>query len=250
MRKKIVAGNWKMFKSPTETRDFFKDFNADVQIQTQLATTNKTSNEVIFFVPAYDLEAAIQSTQMTNIKIGAQNAFAKKEGAFTGENSPWAVKSIGAQYLLIGHSERRAIFGETNSQCLDKVNAALEAGLIPMLCVGETLAEREKNQTWSVVASQLDAVFSKINNASQVVVAYEPVWAIGTGKVATPEQAQEVHKQIREHLKLEISILYGGSVKSENAATLANQPDIDGFLVGGASLVPKDFSNIVKAIVM
>jgi triosephosphate isomerase len=182
--------------------------------------------------------------------------FHEKEGAYTGENSPYVAEVMGATYALVGHSERRQIFGEQNSLICRKVAFASESRLTPMLCVGETLAEREANQTNKVISEQLELGLSELPKGRQFIVAYEPVWAIGTGKVATPEQAEEAHAFLRLELKrlrgAEVAnttaILYGGSVKGENAPTLISQPNIDGFLVGGASLKPAEFASIVKSL--
>jgi triosephosphate isomerase len=197
-----------------------------------------------------------ESLKASDIAFGVQNAYFEEKGAFTGELSLSMVKEFGCQYVLIGHSERREIFGESDELVATKVSATLEAGLIPMLCVGETLDERESGVTEKVVKTQIDAVLSKVGIAAfeKIVIAYEPVWAIGTGKTASPEQAQDVHAFIRQLLVAEDAevaaktrILYGGSVKAASAEALFGQPDIDGGLVGGASLIADEFVAICNA---
>lgn len=239
--KKIFAANWKLFKTPEQTREFFvkfKDLSA------------ATTGELVFFPSAICLEAASTSLQGSDIRWGAQNCFAQESGAFTGENSMAVIKGLGAQYVLIGHSERRSIFGETNSLVSEKVVLAQKLDLIPMLCIGETLAERESGKTNEVLKNQLLAGLTKIDKSKKLVVAYEPVWAIGTGKVASPEQVAETHTAVFEILKslnLETTpILYGGSVKPDNAKELIRQSHVGGFLVGGASLEPSSFAAIAS----
>jgi triosephosphate isomerase len=246
-----------MYKTPEQSAQYFRDWPA--------ATSSDLKCELVLFVPAYNLVAVSQAisdlqkiTRADNFFFGSQNHHAAREGAYTGESSPYVVKELGARYALVGHSERRTLFHESDDNTADKVVAALDAGLIPMLCVGETLLERQANKTQEVVARQLQAGLSKLKTVAStpVVIAYEPVWAIGTGQVATPEQAEEVHTFIRQQLakmvsadfSKEISILYGGSVKPDNAAGLAAKSNIDGFLVGGASLKATDFSNIARSL--
>lgn len=249
MRKKICAGNWKMYKSPTETRDFLRawgDFKNSVSCQT------------VIFAPAYNLSVLSEVAATANMQFGSQNVYPAKEGAFTGELSPFVVQSLGAQWALIGHSERRTLFAETDELIAKKVLSALEFQLKPMICVGETLAERQSGQTEQVVERQVTRALSLVKdlNSCPFVIAYEPVWAIGTGQVATPAQAAEVHAHIRSLLASqygdvvsnETPILYGGSVKPENASELAKQNNIDGFLVGGASLKPADFAMIARSL--
>ena len=193
----------------------------------------------------------------SSIRLGAQNMYYKEEGAYTGEVSPSMLLSVGCQYVILGHSERRTIFGETDNDVKLKMCAAIGHGLIPIVCVGETEGERESGETFSLLKRQLEAAFEEVlpEDGLKTVVAYEPIWAIGTGKTATPEIAQEAHRYIRRLLQElvsssvagQIPILYGGSVKPSNAAELFVQPDIDGGLIGGASLIPKDFLAIVQA---
>ncbi|WP_374001425.1 triose-phosphate isomerase [Bdellovibrio bacteriovorus] len=239
--KKIFAANWKLFKSPKETREFFAQFK-------ELA--GKTTGEVVFFPSAISLEAASESLKGSTIKFGAQNAYFQAQGAFTGENSAQVVKDLGGSYILIGHSERRSIFGEGDAWVADKVAFVQGLGLTPMLCIGETLQERESAKTFRVLETQLNLGLAKADKTKPVVVAYEPVWAIGTGKVATPEQVAETHTDVYSILKAlgfeSAPILYGGSVKPDNAAGLIKQPHVNGFLVGGASLEAKSFSEIAS----
>ncbi|KHD89491.1 MAG: triosephosphate isomerase [Bdellovibrio sp. ArHS] len=237
--KKIFAANWKLFKSPKETREFFAQFKE---------VSGRATGEVVFFPPAISLEATSASLQGTNIKWGVQNAYFQAQGAFTGENSAQVVKDLGGSYVLIGHSERRKIFGETDAMIAEKVAFTQSLGLIPMLCIGETLEEREAKHTFRVCETQLLQGLAKADKTKPVVIAYEPVWAIGTGKVATPEQVAETHTDVFSILqKLDFAqspILYGGSVKPDNAAGLIQQPHVNGFLVGGASLEVKSFIEI------
>lgn len=279
MRTRICAGNWKMYKTPEEAQTFLREWvtvtarataaDADAALQ----VSSRLSCKLIIFPPAYNLCVFSLEASRVGIEFGAQNIYFAKEGAFTGELSPAVVKSLGAQWALIGHSERRTLFGETEVLIAKKILAAFENGLSPMLCVGETLAEREAGATEAVIEKQLSCglglVKDKIQTVARdknllsqglsknkLVIAYEPVWAIGTGKVATPLQAEDVHLFIREYFKKKygkdfsdsISILYGGSVKPENARELAAQKNIDGFLVGGASLKPDDFSKIAESL--
>lgn len=207
--------------------------------------------------PCVYLQKAVSLTKSSNIRVGAQNCYLESKGAFTGEIAPEMLKDVGCTYVIIGHSERRHIFGETDTLINNKVKKALAAGLHVILCVGELLDEREAGKTESVVESQLAGGLSglSVNDMNSVTVAYEPVWAIGTGKTATPDQAQDVHKYIRkwlnDHYNERVAdtcrIQYGGSVKPENARELLSQPDIDGALVGGASLKADSFAAIIKA---
>jgi triosephosphate isomerase (TIM) len=244
-RKKIAAANWKMFKTPQEAEVYFEDWQAP-----------ESETEVVFFPSTILLDTVSMNLKGDNVQFGAQNIHFENEGAFTGETSPATLKSMGAQYALIGHSERRTLFGETNELVAKKVKAAQANGLTPMICIGETLAERESGQTVEVVKKQLNEGLVHLDAKKPFVLAYEPVWAIGTGKVATPDQAEEVHGQIRAHLAEilspavgeKTSILYGGSVKPDNAKELAQKANIDGFLVGGASLKPVDFGLIAEKL--
>ncbi len=266
MRDFIFAANWKLNKSPKEASSYFQEFLGKFPTSGRANSATGGKKRVVFFVPALTLatsvqaltEAAAGGATAGAVAVGLQNAYWEIKGAFTGENSGSVAKEIGAEWLLIGHSERRTLFGETDADTAKKVEMAFKTGLMPMLCVGESLAEREAGITMDVVRRQLLAVLdvealkTKIKAAPSggIVIAYEPVWAIGTGKVASPEQASEVHQGIRQLLTKElgastangISILYGGSVKAENAKSIGAMADIDGFLVGGASLEPASFA--------
>ncbi|MGZ3773973.1 MAG: triose-phosphate isomerase [Pseudobdellovibrionaceae bacterium] len=239
--KKIFAANWKLFKSPKETREYFKDFKE---------LSSKATGELVFFPSAISLETTSTALNGTPVKWGAQNCYLQAQGAFTGENSAQVVKELGGSYVLIGHSERRKIFGETDVMTAEKVAFVQSLDLIPMLCIGETLEEREAKHTFRVLETQLSLGLAKASKTKAVVIAYEPVWAIGTGKVATPEQVAETHTDVFSILKdlgfEQSPILYGGSVKPDNAAGLIKQPHVNGFLVGGASLEPKSFIEIAS----
>ena len=249
MRKKVIAGNWKMNKLPNETISFFEEFAPLVE---------NTKNEVIICAPFTDLFYAILSAQNTNIKIGAQNMHWEESGAYTGEVSPQMLKSIGVEYVIIGHSERRQYFAETDETVNKKVKAAHNVGLKPIVCVGETLNQRESGNAKEVVTTQIKLGLKDLTKDQIVstIIAYEPIWAIGTGKTATKEDANETIKWIREEIESmygkenaeKVIIQYGGSVKSENAQELFEMSDIDGGLVGGASLKPNEFAKIVNAI--
>ena len=253
MRDFIFAANWKMHKTPVESTAFFRTFLPKLETRLGLVPNGGTKR-VVFFVPALNLAASELAVQGSAVEIGGQNIHQDVKGAFTGENSATALHAAGAKWVLVGHSERRSLFGETNQLTALKMKTAVSNGLSAMLCVGETLQERESGETIKVVARQLEAGLAEVLEAcrstpKKIAIAYEPVWAIGTGKVATPDQASEVHQSIRHWLATrldsnvaqEISILYGGSVKPDNAASIAAKPDIDGFLVGGASLEPDSF---------
>jgi len=248
MRKKLIAANWKMFKTPDQTRDFFRDF---------LPLVKDHGRDEILVCPTYlCLDAAIAATKGTNVAIGAQNLHWEKEGAFTGEVNAAMLAAVGATHVLIGHSERRQYFGETDDTVNLKLKSALEAGLVPIVCVGEVLEEREAGLTDDVLRRQSLRAFHKVSarKAVNLVVAYEPVWAIGTGKTATPQMAADAHAIIRaeaaesfgQEFADKLRILYGGSVKPENANALMSEAEIDGALVGGASLDPNSFASIVK----
>lgn len=248
MRKPIIAGNWKLFKSINEASTFIKELSplvADLQ------------DVELVVAPVFTaVAAAAQSAAGTNIKIAAQDCFWEEEGAFTGEVSPGLLKDAGCSHLIIGHSERRQYFGETDETVNKKTKAACAAGLTVLLCVGETLAEREAGTAFSVIKKQLTGGLQGVEEKQlqQLVIAYEPVWAIGTGKTASNEQAQEIHAHIRSLISSMYSqaaadalrILYGGSVKPENIKGLMEQPDIDGALVGGASLKAESFAAIAR----
>ncbi|MBR5371608.1 MAG: triose-phosphate isomerase [Oscillospiraceae bacterium] len=251
-RKAIIAGNWKMNKTRPEAKALLE------AIKPLVADANGKI-EVIACVPFTNLETAVNVTAGSNVKVGAENVHFEKSGAFTGEISADMLTEIGVEYVVIGHSERRQYFGETDETVNKRTKAALAAGLKPIVCVGELLWERECNITEEVIARQikLDLFDVTAEQVKNVVIAYEPVWAIGTGKVATDEQAQEVCAFIRAQLaKLygqdiadAVTIQYGGSMNAKNCAGLLAQPDIDGGLIGGASLKAEDFSIIVKAAV-
>jgi triosephosphate isomerase (TIM) len=248
MRKKLMAANWKMYKTPDQTRDFFRDFLPLVE--------KHNRDEIAVCPPFLDVPAAVEAAKGSNIAIGAQNMYWEKEGAFTGEISTGMLLGVGCTHVIIGHSERRQYFGETDDTVNLKLKAALEAGLVPIVCVGEVLEEREAGLTEDVLRRQCLRAFHAISGkkAAKLVIAYEPVWAIGTGKTATPQLASEAHQVIRseagkalgEELAENLRILYGGSVKPENAKALMSEAEIDGALVGGASLDAKSFTAIVK----
>ena len=248
MRKKLMAANWKMYKTPDQTRDFFRDFLPLVE--------KHDRDEIAVCPPFINVPAAVEAARGSNVAIGAQNMYWEKEGAFTGEISTGMLLSIGCTHVIIGHSERRQYFGETDDTVNLKLKAALEAGLVPIVCVGEVLEEREAGLTEDVLRRQCLRAFHAISGkkAAKLVIAYEPVWAIGTGKTATPQLASEAHQVIRseagkalgEELAENLRILYGGSVKPENAKALMSEAEIDGALVGGASLDAKSFTAIVK----
>ena len=246
MRKKVIAGNWKMNKTPAETREFMKTFPSLVK---------DTEDEVVICVPFVDLADAIELAKGTNVKVGAQNIHFEEKGAFTGEISPKMLKEIGTEYVIIGHSERRQYYAETDESVNKKIKAALNHELKPIVCVGETLEQREAGITKDFVTTQVKNAFEGLEkeDAKKIIIAYEPIWAIGTGKTASKEDANEVCSWIREEIRSlygdiadEIIIQYGGSVKSSNAKELFSMPDIDGGLVGGASLDAEDFSKIVN----
>lgn len=247
MRVPLIAGNWKMNGSRAL---------AD-QILASLLEVKSNSVEVAVFPPYLFLPQAQALLAGSPVKLGAQNMNANDQGAYTGEISAKMLQESGCEYVLIGHSERRELYHETNESCLAKTITAQAAGLTPVLCVGETLQAYEAGQTFDVIEHQLHAVLHHLKvEAKALVLAYEPVWAIGTGKTATPEWAQSVHEFIRRKLSAwlgssvaeQMRILYGGSVKAENAAGLLAQPDIDGALVGGASLVAESFIGIINAV--
>ena len=248
MRKKLIAANWKMYKTPDQARDFFRDF---------LPLVKDHDRDEIVVCPSYlAIDAAVTAAKGTNVAVGAQDLHWEKEGAFTGEVCTSMLLAVGVTHVIIGHSERRQYFGETDDTVNLKLKSALEAGLIPIVCVGEVLEEREAGLTDDVLRRQCMRAFHKISakKAARLVVAYEPVWAIGTGKTATPQLASDAHVIIRgeaaksfgEEFADHLRILYGGSVKPENATALMSEAEIDGGLVGGASLDPKSFAAIVK----
>lgn len=238
MREFIIAGNWKMYKTPNETKLFVKEFLA--------LCPKKLQSQFVLFPSTICLPSLHEALSGASVRFGAQNCHYELEGAFTGENSPRTLKEFGCHFALLGHSERRQYFAETDQVLAKKVKTAQTVGLIPMLCVGETLQQRQTGETYKVLEQQLKVALSDHRSGSQLTIAYEPVWAIGTGQVATPEQAEDAHSYIRETIKTligttQIPILYGGSVKPDNALELSKKPNIDGFLIGGASLKPTDF---------
>jgi triosephosphate isomerase len=247
-RRRVIAGNWKMFKTQADTRAFFSAFNPLV--------AGVTDCDIVIAPPYVSLPAAVEATKGTQIAISAQNVYWEKEGAFTGEISTAMLVEAGCRYTLAGHSERRQFFGETNETVLKKTKAALAAGLTPIVCIGECLADRQATRTEQVCRAQFEGSLGALTpeEFSRILLAYEPIWAIGTGHTATPEIAAAVHKFVRQcaaHLfdashAAALRILYGGSVKPDNIQGLMAQDEIDGVLVGGASLDPNSFAGIVK----
>ena len=248
MKRPVFAANWKMNHGPTDAKAFMRTFLAHY--------ARRPDRTVLFFPPALTLHAVIDALrERHDILVGVQNIHWEDKGAFTGETSASIARDAGARLVLVGHSERRHVFGETDEQAGRKCAAAVRAGLTPVLCVGETLAQREHGETEAVVLRQLDAGLATIEpvQIGTMLIAYEPVWAIGTGKNATPEDASQVHAVLRRALAAKapdrsahIPILYGGSVNRGNAAALINAPDVDGLLVGGASLDAEGWSTIVR----
>lgn len=249
MRKNIVAGNWKMNKTFTEGLEL---------IQHIMKKADKVKNALLILAPPFILTSeASKLLKSTAVKLSAQNCSNKDEGAYTGEISAPMLKSAGAGYVILGHSERRKYFHETNEMINEKIKCALKSRLKPIVCCGEVLKERENNEHFQVVNKQIKGMFDGIDadHMEHIIIAYEPVWAIGTGKTASPDQAQEMHQFIREKIKHsygsakanEISILYGGSCKPSNAKELFANEDVDGGLIGGASLNADDFIEIAKS---
>jgi triosephosphate isomerase (TIM) len=247
-RKKLIAANWKMYKTPSEAKAFVDAFLPLV--------AGHTRDEIALFPSPVLLPTVTAACGASNVAVGAQNIYFAEEGAFTGETSILQLKAIGGTHTLIGHSERRQYFAETDEIVNKKLHTALKHGIVPIVCIGEVLAEREAGLTAQVLKTQVLGAFAAITPeaARPIVIAYEPVWAIGTGKTATPEMAVEAHKIIRAEVAsilgadvaAGIRILYGGSVKPDNATALCGQEEIDGALVGGASLKPDSFTAIVK----
>ena len=247
MRRKVIAGNWKMNMLPNEAINFINDFAPMVK---------DTKNEVILCVPYTDLFYTLLNTQGTNIKVGAQNMHWEEKGAYTGEISAEMLKCINVQYVIIGHSERRQYFNETDESVNKKLKKALDTGVNPIVCVGETLEQREAGNANEIITNQTLKALEGLSNeeVSKTIIAYEPIWAIGTGKTASSEDANESIKIIRKEIEKKygkdvsecVIILYGGSVKSSNAKELFSTSDIDGGLVGGASLKPDEFAKIVN----
>jgi triosephosphate isomerase (TIM) len=248
MRHPFIAGNWKMFKTVHDTVVYVKEFRSVVK--------DIEDVEIVLAPPFTAIHAAAEAARNSNIGISGQDLHWEREGAFTGEVSGAMIREAGADYVIIGHSERRQYFGETDATVNRKLRAALGAGLIPIVCIGETLEERERNDTLAVLDRQIKDGFDSITGeqVGALVIAYEPVWAIGTGRTATAGQAQDAHAHIRQRLRQwfgapaadECHVIYGGSVKPDNTRDLVGQPDVDGALVGGASLDIKSFSEIIR----
>jgi triosephosphate isomerase len=248
MRHPFIAGNWKMFQTVHDTVVYVKEFRSLVKDMEDV--------EIVIAPPFTAVYAAAEAARNSNIGVAAQNLHWERDGAFTGEIAGPMIKEAGAEYVIIGHSERRTLFGETDQTVNRKIGAAVAAGLVPIVCIGETLAEREAGEMLSVLDRQIKAGFDGITGeqVGALVVAYEPVWAIGTGRTATAVQAQEAHAHIRQRLRQwfgapaadECHVIYGGSVKPDNTKDLIAQPDVDGALVGGASLDIKSFFEIVS----
>ena len=247
MRTPLIAGNWKMFKTVQETIVFVKELRSAVK---------DAGADIVVAPPFTGLHAAAEAARNTNIEVAAQDLYWEKEGAFTGEVSAPMIKEAGAEYVIIGHSERRRLFAETDATVNRKIFAAIAAGLTPIVCVGETLEDRERNETLAVLDRQIKNGLDRLTaeQVAELVLAYEPVWAIGTGRTATAGQAQEAHAHIRQRLRQwfgadaaeRCRILYGGSVKPDNIRELIAEADVDGALVGGASLDVKSFADIVS----
>jgi triosephosphate isomerase (TIM) len=248
VRRPVIAGNWKMYKTREETRTFFEAFKPLI--------AGASHCDVVVAPPFTDLHTAVEAARGSAVGIAAQNLHWEKEGAFTGEISARMLIEVGCKGVIIGHSERRQYFGETDQSVNKKTRAALAAGLMPIVCVGETLAEREGHKTQAVLKRQFEGGMASLtaDDFSRILIAYEPVWAIGTGRTATPEIAAESHQCIRELAAARfgaeqasaVRILYGGSVKPDNIKGLMAQVEIDGALVGGASLDTKSFASIVN----
>jgi triosephosphate isomerase (TIM) len=248
MRKKLIAGNWKMYKTPADAQAFVAALLPHIW--------EHERDEIVLCPPFVNIPAVVEATRGSKIEVGGQDMFWEKEGAYTGAISAGMLRAAGCSHVILGHSERRQYFGETDDTVNRKLRAALVAGLKPIVCVGEVLEEREAGVTEDILRRQCSVAFREIagGGAHPIVVAYEPVWAIGTGKTATPELAAEAHRVIRaeaanafgDDVAAKMRILYGGSVKPDNANALMSQMEIDGALVGGASLDPKSFAAIVK----
>lgn len=247
MRNKVIAGNWKMNKNRQEAQGFMKEF---------IPLVADTQNEVVICAPYLDLSSLVEMTKGTNVKIGAQNVHWEEHGAYTGEVSASMLKEVGVEYVIIGHSERRQYFNETDEIVNKKIKVAFEHGLKPIVCVGETLEQREQGITKQVITNQTKLALEGLDReqVEHTIIAYEPIWAIGTGKTATSEDANNSIKEIRQEIAQiygqnvaqRVIIQYGGSVKSANAKELFTTSDIDGGLVGGASLKAEEFSKIVN----
>jgi len=249
MKKYLIAGNWKMNTVLKRAEELVE------QIKAGLPADLHQNVLVAVFPPSLFLKSVKDKAQETRVQVGAQNCSNEPYGAFTGETSTDMLQSVGCEYVLVGHSERRLLYKESNQIVAAKIQQVLTSTLTPILCIGETLKERQDLKTWDVLKQQLDAVYSVISgeDAKRIIIAYEPVWAIGTGIAATKEEAQEAHQFIRNHIKtyneqvgFDTSILYGGSVTAENSDQLLQQPDIDGALIGGASLKAESFLQIIS----
>jgi len=246
MRKPFISANWKMNKTIEETEEFINSFLPMVK--------DITAVDILIAPPFTSLQSAARLLKATNVKLGAQNVFYEEKGAFTGEVSPVMVSSAGCSHVIIGHSERRQYFMETDEIVNRKINTARKNGLDVILCIGESLKEREENKTFEVLDRQLTGSL-KNTDLNGITIAYEPIWAIGTGKTATKEQANEAHAFIRDWLKKnregadKLRILYGGSVTPENVEALMSEPEVDGALVGGASMKPDSFAKIVRGAI-
>lgn len=247
MKKNWCAANWKLNKSPNEAKAFLQEF---------LAQAKKLKCQTVIYPQNFSCTTVAEQTQGTDVFWGAQNCYYEDSGAFTGENSSTILKEMGATTVLIGHSERRSLFSETDEDIAKKIKSATQAGLVPLLCIGELESERESGKTEEKLLIQLEKALTGFDTSRPLVIAYEPVWAIGTGKVATPEIAENTHLYIRETLSEifnpetaeQTPLLYGGSVKPENAEELGSQPNIDGFLIGGASLAAESFLKIAEIL--
>jgi triosephosphate isomerase len=248
MRTPIIAGNWKMYKTVADTVKYVKEFRVMVK--------DIADVEIVIAPPFTAVHAAAEAARNSNVIVAAQDLYWEREGAFTGEVSAQMVREAGAEYVIIGHSERRTVFGETDTAVNQKTVAAFAAGLTPIVCIGETLDQRDRNETLAVLDRQIQKGLEGLTGEqlTQLVIAYEPVWAIGTGRTATPTQAGEAHTHIRGRLRQwfgaeaaeKCHVIYGGSVKPENARDLVSQADVDGALVGGASLDIRAFFDIVS----
>jgi len=248
MKIPFICGNWKMYKTVAETVKYVKEFRSLVK--------DVTAVEIALAPPFTALHAAAEAARASNIAIAAQDLYWEREGAFTGAVSAAMVREAGAEYVIIGHSERRTLFGETDASVNRKTHAAFAAGLVPIVCIGETLDQRERNETFDVLDRQIKGGLDTLTaeQLGLIVIAYEPVWAIGTGRNATPAQAADAHSHIRQRLRQwfgndaadQCHVIYGGSVKTDNISDLVTQKDVDGALVGGASLDVRGFSEIVS----
>jgi len=248
MRRPIIAGNWKMYKTISEALDLVDGLKQELK--------GETAVDIVICPPFTALSKVAEAVKGSNIACGAQDVYWQDEGAFTGEVAPKMLTDAGCRFCIVGHSERRTYFNETNSTVNNKIKALLKHGITPIMCVGERLEERDSGKTFEVIRDHIEGGLSGLSGKEvlKIVIAYEPVWAIGTGRNATPEQAQEAHKFIRELLKKaygedvssKVRIQYGGSVKPDNIRAIIGGEDIDGALVGGASLKVKDFAEIVR----